>query len=171
MEFIQDKDGIRIKEIMNDKYKQTKRRVTNCCNNRDISDKEIIEYLAEEIEQYRDKIKMIEKNKNQTIDKVKAIDISSNTVLIFTLKGGIDKEARNKLKSMLEEETKCKCILLGDRIELTNILSKETRVMKIDTERSIFSCGIDGGIKDYSVTSYYKNGELIREEIKPAYKN
>lgn len=165
MKLRQDKDRIRIKETMNDRYKQTKRIVTNCRNNRNISDKEIIEYLAEEIEQYRDKIKMIEKNKNQAIDKVKAIDINSNTVLIFTLKGRIDKEARNKLKSMIEKETKCKCILLGDGIELTNILSKQTRVMKIDTERKIYSCRIDEQDKDYSVTSYYKNRELIKEKI------
>ena len=35
------------------KYKQTRKRVTNFYNNRDMSDKEIIESLYDEIEQYK----------------------------------------------------------------------------------------------------------------------
>lgn len=38
------------------KYEQTRRRVTRFNNNFSMSDKEIIEYLAEEIEQYRNRI-------------------------------------------------------------------------------------------------------------------
>ena len=36
----------------------------------------------------------------------------------------------------------------------------------IECERNIYSCGIDGGVKDYQVTSYYNNNkELIKEKI------
>ncbi len=39
------------------KYEQTRKRVEKCHRQHSISDKEIIEYLADEIEQYRNKIK------------------------------------------------------------------------------------------------------------------
>ena len=36
----------------------------------------------------------------------------------------------------------------------------------IKCERNIYNCGIDGGDKDYQVTSYYdNNGSLIEEKI------
>ena len=40
-----------------DKYEQTRKRITQFYNNKSMSDKEIIEYLVDEIEQYREKIK------------------------------------------------------------------------------------------------------------------
>lgn len=42
--------------IKKDRYTETRKRVTRFKNQTSISDKEIIEYLAEEIEQYRNKI-------------------------------------------------------------------------------------------------------------------
>lgn len=58
------------------KYEQTRERVSNFYNNRNMSDREIIEYLAEEIKQYRDKIKIITEtmeNKQTTNESIKAI--------------------------------------------------------------------------------------------------
>ena len=51
------------------KYEQTRRRVTNYHNNRNISDKEIIESLANEIEQYRERIQKQEEYIKQLQDK------------------------------------------------------------------------------------------------------
>lgn len=45
--------------MIND-YEYTRKRVTRFYNNRDMSDKEIIEALSIEIEQYRNKIRMLE---------------------------------------------------------------------------------------------------------------
>lgn len=62
------------------KYKQTKRRLINCSNKyRLASDQEIIEYLAEEIEHYRDRIKKLEEhirkeNCNSKEQNTKVID-------------------------------------------------------------------------------------------------
>lgn len=47
----------------------------------------------------------------------------------------------------------------------------KNKIYKIDTERKTYTCGVDGQGRDYSVTSYYKNGELIKEKIEPVNKN
>lgn len=73
MEYRIDIDGARISEMIHNRYEETKRRLIKFNNKyRLASDKEIIEYLAEEIEQYRNRIEKqqeyIEKLKNkQTI--------------------------------------------------------------------------------------------------------
>lgn len=51
------------------KYKQTRKRVTNFYNNRDMSDKEIIESLYDEIEQYRYRIRKQEQYIKRLQDK------------------------------------------------------------------------------------------------------
>ena len=45
---------------MADSYEYTRKRVTRFYNNKDMSDKEIIEALSIEIEQYRNRIRMLE---------------------------------------------------------------------------------------------------------------
>ena len=43
---------------------------------------------------------------------------------------------------------------------------KENINQDIECERNIYSCGVDGGNKDYQVISYYDNsGNLIKENI------
>ena len=51
------------------KYEQARIRVTRHYNNRNMSDKEIIELLAEEIEQYREKIQKQEEYIKQLQDR------------------------------------------------------------------------------------------------------
>lgn len=41
----------------------------------------------------------------------------------------------------------------------------------MNVERRIYTCGVDGQGKDYAVTSWYKDGELIKKEIKPVGKD
>lgn len=50
-------DGIVIQK--DDYYIETKERIKRVTNNKNISDKEIIEYLAEEIKEYRNTIERI----------------------------------------------------------------------------------------------------------------
>lgn len=69
MKFIVDKDGIKIEETINNRYEQTRIRVTRHYNNRNMSDKEIIETLADEIEQYRERIQKQEEYIKQLQDK------------------------------------------------------------------------------------------------------
>lgn len=68
MEFIVNKDGIRIKEETKNKYEQTRKRITKFYNKYDMSDKEIIEYLIKEIEQYRERIQKQEEHIKQHAD-------------------------------------------------------------------------------------------------------
>ena len=69
MEFIQTADDILIngKSILNNKYKETRKRICRFKGRNDLSDKDIIEYLAEEINDYRSKIEKLEEH----IDKLK----------------------------------------------------------------------------------------------------
>lgn len=57
-----------------DRYKRTRARISRFYNSKDISDKEIIELLAEEIEQYRNRIENLER-----INKEKEIITERNT--------------------------------------------------------------------------------------------
>lgn len=54
-------DGIYIDDLVlrkrQDRYEKTRRRVASFYNNKNISDREIIEHLTKEIEQYRDEIR------------------------------------------------------------------------------------------------------------------
>lgn len=75
------RDGIRISASLEkeDRYTETRKRIARFRNQFSISDKEIIEALAEEIEQYRDRIRCQEEyinelnNKHSSIDKLVAI--------------------------------------------------------------------------------------------------
>lgn len=60
--------------IKQSKYEEARRRVSRFKNTFEISDKEIIEYLAEEIEQYRERIKQ----QDGTIDELTKETIQSN---------------------------------------------------------------------------------------------
>ena len=107
MKIEQTVDNILIndKPILINKYKETRKRICKIKGEKDISDMDIIESLAEEIDYYRNKIKL-----------------------------------------------------------LTEIIHKNNQTIKC--ERNIFNCGIDGGDKEYQITTYYdRNGNLIKEEI------
>ena len=66
--------------INRDRYKETRNRIKICRNNNDISDREIVEYLAEEIEQYRNRIK----EQNRIIDELSERQIQSEEVVLDT---------------------------------------------------------------------------------------
>jgi hypothetical protein len=68
-------------KIEQNRYKETRRRITKFRNVFDMSDREIIEYLAEEIEQYRDRIK----EQNRIIDELSKITIQSEEVTLDTI--------------------------------------------------------------------------------------
>lgn len=73
----QDIDGIRISETDNNRYANTRKRLIRFAHNEYISDKEIIEYLAEEIEQYRERIRKQEdtiKELNKNKESIDVID-------------------------------------------------------------------------------------------------
>ena len=53
---------------MDNGYEFTRKRVTTFCNNRNMSDKEIIEALSKEIEQYRNRIRMLEGNTYRVVE-------------------------------------------------------------------------------------------------------
>ena len=74
MQIIQTADDILVdgKSILNNKYKETRKRICRFKGNNDLSDKNIIEYLAEEIEGYREKIRHLE----DYIDKIKEKQIN-----------------------------------------------------------------------------------------------
>ena len=78
-------DGMEISNTILDKknsiYEETRRRLINYSSYyRMASDKEIIEYLAEEIEEYRNKIRCLEIQLNETRDK----EIKSDVVILNT---------------------------------------------------------------------------------------
>ena len=56
-------------EVRKSKYEETRRRLSRYKNSFELDDREIIEYLVEEIEQYREKIKQLEYDSK----KIKAI--------------------------------------------------------------------------------------------------
>lgn len=63
-------------EVRKSKYEETRRRISRYINNSELADREIIEYLAEEIEQYRNKITILESEiKKQSMD----IDVERDT--------------------------------------------------------------------------------------------
>jgi hypothetical protein len=68
-------------KIEQNRYKKTRRRITKFRNEFDMCDREIIEYLAEEIEQYRDRIK----EQNRIIDELSKITIQSEEVTLDTI--------------------------------------------------------------------------------------
>ena len=63
-------------EVRKSKYEETRRRISRYINNSELADREIIEYLAEEIKQYRNKITILESEiKKQSMD----IDVERDT--------------------------------------------------------------------------------------------
>lgn len=68
-------------KIEQNRYKKTRRRITKFRNVFDMCDRDIIEYLAEEIEQYRDRIK----EQNRIIDELSKITIQSEEVTLDTI--------------------------------------------------------------------------------------
>lgn len=76
----QDIDGIRISETDNNRYVNTRKRLIGFTHNEYISDKEIIEYLAEEIEQYRERIR----KQNEIIDELSRKEIQKEEVELDT---------------------------------------------------------------------------------------
>ena len=150
MELKQTVDDILIngKSILNNKYKETRKRICRFKGSNDLSDKDIIEYLAVEIEDYRNKIEKLE----EYIDKLKEKQIE---------------DTRLEDKDVIEI-TSTTQYADGKPISTTmKYKYKKTINQDIECERNIYSCGIDGGDKDYQVTSYYdNNGNLIKEEIK-----
>ncbi len=72
-------DDFLLRETTN-KYEQTRKRVTQYSRYRNCSDKEIIEYLADEIEQYKDRIK----NQQRIIDELSKNNIQSEEVVLDT---------------------------------------------------------------------------------------
>lgn len=120
--------------VKSNKYEQTRRRITRFKNNYNMSDKEIIEALIEEIEQDGNKIQVLtnqleskEKKRGtsiKTIEYISTINVDSNTVLIFSIDGKLYSEDSKKLKETLEKAIGCKCILLSNRIKITNVLNR-----------------------------------------------
>ncbi len=67
-------------EIKQSRYEETRRRITRFRNEFNMSDREIIENLAEEIEQYRNRIK----EQNRIIDELHKRTIQSEEVILDT---------------------------------------------------------------------------------------
>ncbi len=155
--------------IKQSKYAETRKRVSKFKNMFDISDKEIIEYLAEEIEQDRDRIRKQEEyikelhNKQRMVKAIYKADILEYENGKIDILYECDKE-KNKQCNKTNCSIDC-CTHTLDKQYAKNY--KENKTHEIDSNRNIYCCGIDGQGKDYAVTSYYDNGELIKEEIRP----
>lgn len=65
---------------MEERYIKTRKRLRNCYNIKNMSDKEIIEVLDIEIEQYRDRIRKLQKQ----VDELYNRTIESETVTLDT---------------------------------------------------------------------------------------
>lgn len=65
---------------MEERYIKTRKRLSNCCDTRNMSDKEIIELLDKEIEQYRDRIRQLQKK----VDELDKRTIESEVVTLDT---------------------------------------------------------------------------------------
>lgn len=149
MEFIQTADDILIngKSILNNKYIETRKRICRFKGRNDLSDKDIIEYLSEEINGYRSKINKLEEH----IDKLKEEQIE-------------DKRLEDKDVIEITSTTQ-----FADEKPIATTMKykyKENINQDIECERNIYSCGVDGGDKNYQAISYYDNsGNLIKENI------
>lgn len=75
-------------KLKQSRYENTRRRITRFRNKFDISDREIIESLAEEIEEYRNRIE----NQNKIIDELSKRTIQSEEVILDTTDELIDKD-------------------------------------------------------------------------------
>lgn len=75
-------------EIKQSRYEETRRRITKFRNKFDISDREIIESLVEEIEEYRNRIE----NQNRIIDELSEKTIQSEEMTLVETEELIDKD-------------------------------------------------------------------------------
>ena len=153
--------------MLNNNYIETRKRICRIKGSNDFSDKDIIEYLTEEINGYRTKIEKIEKH----IDKLKEEQIEDtrledkDVIEITSITQFADgKPIATTMKYKYKDENESITITPED-VQNDITLPKEM-LCEIISKRKIYSCGVDGGNKDYQVTSYYnKNGELVKETI------
>lgn len=137
------------------KYGKARKRISLFKNTYNISDREIIEALEEEIEGYRKKIMKqtaVIEELHQSIrqSKTDTVDITEDELMD---------------KDVIEIESTTQ-YADGKTIKTTMKYKYKDDINKnIESERNIYSCGVDGGVKDYQTTSYYNNnGELIEEK-------
>lgn len=169
MELKQTADDILIngKSILDNKYKKTRKRICRIKGRNNLSDKDIIEYLAEEIEDYRSKIEKLEEHihkfKEEQIEDTRLEDkdvIEITSVTQFANGKPIVTTMKYKYKDENESIT-----ITPENVQNNITLLKE-EPCKIISERKMYSCGVDGGNKDYQVISYYNNnGKLVKETI------
>lgn len=169
MEFIQTADDILIngKSILNNKYEKTRKRICRFKGRNDLSDKDIIEYLSEEIDGYRSKINKLEEH----IDKLKEEQIEDtrledkDVIEITSITQFADgKPIATTMKYKYKDKNESITITPED--VQNNITLLKEMPCKVISERKMYSCGVDGGDKDYQVTTYYNNnGELVKETI------
>ena len=169
MEFIQTADDILIngKSILNNKYEKKKKRICRFKGRNDLSDKDIIEYLSEEIDDYRSKINKLEEH----IDKLKEEQIEDTRLedkdvieIISTTQFADGKPIATTMRYKYKDGNESITITPKD-VQSTITLLKEMPC-KLTSERKMYSCGVDGGNKDYQVISYYDNNEkLLKEDI------
>ena len=84
------------------KYEQTRLRVIRHYNNRNMSDKEIIELLAEEIEEYRNRIR----NQEEYIKKLQDKQIQSEVVELDTTDEIIDDNIKEMITTNISADGK-----------------------------------------------------------------
>lgn len=169
MELKQTVDDILIngKSILNNKYKETRKRICRFKGSNDLSDKDIIEYLAVEIEDYRNKIEKLE----EYIDKLKEKQIEDTRLedkdvieIISTTQYADGKPIATTMRYKYKDKNESITITPEDA--QNNITLIKEMPCKVMSERKMYACGVDRGNKDYQVTSYYNNnGELIKEKI------
>lgn len=91
-------DGIYIDDLVlrkrQNKYKETRKRVTRFKSNYNMSDKEIIEYLAEEIEQYRGRIRNQEEYIKELENKQTILNIKEDKVELKEIEQVEDKDVK-----------------------------------------------------------------------------
>lgn len=106
MNIEQTVDGIEIGDLVlrqkTSKYEQTKIRVTRHYNNRNMSDKEIIELLADEIEEYRNRIR----NQEEYIKKLQDKQIQSEVVELDTTDEIIDDNIKEMITTNISADGK-----------------------------------------------------------------
>ena len=153
--------------MINNDYSETRKRICRFKGSNNLSDKDIIEYLAEEINGYRSKIEKLEEH----IDKLKEKQIEDtkledkDVIEITSITQSADgKLIATTMKYKYKDENES-ITIIPEKLQNNITLIKE-KPCKVISERKMYSCGVDGGNKDYQVTSYYNNyGELVKETI------
>lgn len=140
---------------MEDKYIKIRKRLNNLYDTRYMSDKDMIEKLDEEIEEYRNRIRCLE-DAIETLKakEITAINTNDNTVLVFTIEDSVNRDIAINIKKELENKTKCKCLILCNDMKLANVLNEE----KEDDEQQ----EIDSDIEEIITTNYMSGGKLVK---------